>query len=72
VSVHDNGDGIPAERQAHLFRSFEQCTEGGMETASTSTGLIVAKRLADLMGAAVGVNSRPGAGSEFWLEVPVA
>jgi signal transduction histidine kinase len=72
VSVHDNGNGIPLQRQAELFRSPGQAHESAERREIGGTGLIIAKRLAELMGGTVGVKSTPGAGSEFWVEVRVA
>ncbi len=69
ISVHDNGNGIPVERQPKLLGSPEP-EEPGAEI--TGTGLTVAKRLAELMGGTLGFKSTPGAGSEFWVDVRLA
>lgn len=68
--VWDTGPGIPAERLDEIFdafRRFEESDNIGIRGAGL--GLAIAHRLAGLMGAKIGVRSRPGKGSVFWLEV---
>ena len=68
VIVRDTGIGIPLERQAHIFESFEQ---GGEETSlrygGTGLGLALSRRIAQQMGCTLSVESMPGAGSAFTL-----
>jgi signal transduction histidine kinase len=69
LEVEDTGPGIPPEIQSTLFDPF---VRGPHEQASgTGLGLATVKRLADSHGGAVGVSSRPGAGSRFWVELPL-
>lgn len=70
VSVTDTGPGISAEDQKRLFQSFVQLDSGlARRHEGTGLGLALVKRLAELHGGAVGVESRPGEGAKFsfWL-----
>ncbi len=71
-SVADTGVGIPKERQAAIFESFTL----GEETLTkrfggTGMGLSIARRLAELLGGSIWLDSRPGFGSTFYLAVPL-
>jgi PAS domain S-box-containing protein len=70
VSVTDTGVGLSPEQLEHLFRPFSRV---GQETsAGAGIGLVVTKRLIELMGGAIGVESTVGEGSVFWIELVVA
>ena len=69
--VEDNGIGIAAGDQDRIFRAFERVRDVG-HYAGAGIGLAMARHGAQRMGGSVGVESVPGHGSRFWLELPRA
>ncbi|MCW7538490.1 PAS domain S-box protein [Aquabacterium sp. A7-Y] len=72
LAVRDSGPGIAAQVQERLFEPFTQADESiSRRFGGTGLGLSICRQLAQLMGGGVGVDSRPGAGSCFWAELPL-
>ncbi len=70
ITVTDTGAGLPPEKVAQLFQPFNRLGQetGGVE--GTGIGLVVSKRLVELMTGVIGVESTAGTGSMFWVELP--
>lgn len=65
--VEDNGIGIPAEYQDKIFGIFERLNSSDRE--GSGIGLAIVRKAVERMGGASGVQSTPGTGSRFWLEL---
>ena len=72
VMVTDTGPGLEPERVEKLFVPFERLGAEQSEIEGTGIGLALSHGLAQAMGGKIGVNSTPGAGSTFWVELAVA
>jgi len=69
ISIKDTGAGLPPEKLAQLFQSFNRLGQEASGEEGTGIGLVVSKRLMELMDGAIGVASTVGAGSVFWIEL---
>ncbi len=69
ISVKDTGAGLSPEQLAQLFQPFNRLGQEAGGEEGTGIGLVVAKRLVELMGGTIGVDSTVGAGSVFWFEL---
>lgn len=71
ISVQDNGIGIPREAWGRVFQPFVRL-QSSSEFEGTGIGLAIVKRAVERMGGRVGVESEPGKGSRFWVELEEA
>lgn len=70
VWVEDNGIGIPPDQYERVFRVFERLH--GSRYTGTGIGLSIVRKGIERMGGHSGVESEPGKGSRFWIELPKA
>ncbi len=69
ISVADSGVGLPPEKLEQLFQPFNRLGQEASGIAGTGIGLVVTKRLAELMEGVLGVESTLGVGSVFWCQL---
>jgi PAS domain S-box-containing protein len=69
ICVKDSGEGLTSEQIANLFQPFNRLGKETGREEGTGIGLVVCKRLIELMGGVIGVESTVGKGSVFWIEL---
>jgi len=72
ISVQDTGEGLSPEKLAQLFQPFNRLGQEASAEEGTGIGLVVSKRLVELMGGEIGAVSTVGVGSVFWVELNLA
>ena len=69
ISVKDTGAGLAPEQLAQLFQPFNRLGKEASAEEGTGIGLVMTKRLVELMGGTIGADSTVGLGSVFWIEL---
>ena len=72
IKVRDTGFGVPLKDQQKIFLPFERLDADRAGIEGTGLGLALSKRLVELMGGTIGVESTPDEGSLFWVDLPIA
>lgn len=67
IAITDTGPGIAPEQQKQLFQAFAQGNSQYHKHLGTGLGLVISKRLTQLMGGDIGIISKPGQGATFWF-----
>ncbi len=72
ISVQDTGEGLAPDKLDQLFQPFNRLGQEAGAQEGTGIGLVVSKRLVELMGGTIGAESTVGVGSLFWFELDAA
>jgi len=72
ISVRDTGAGLPPDMLIQLFQSFNRLGRESTAEEGTGIGLVMSKRLVEMMGGSIGVESTVGSGSVFWFDLNAA
>ncbi len=71
ICVEDTGEGLAPDKIDQLFQPFNRLGQEASTEQGTGIGLVMTKRLVELMGGVIGVESAVGKGSVFWIEMNV-
>lgn len=71
IMVKDDGQGIPQDKQAELFQPFNRLGRDFSEIEGTGIGLMLTKKLVELMNGSLHLSSKEGKGSAFWFDLPL-
>ncbi|MGA7339410.1 MAG: response regulator, partial [Terracidiphilus sp.] len=72
IEVRDSGPGIPSEERERIFEAFHRMRQSDKASEGTGLGLAITRRLVELHGGRLDVESEPGAGSCFYFTLPSA
>ena len=72
IGVQDTGEGLSPDKLSQLFQPFNRLGQEASAEEGTGIGLVVSKRLVELMGGEIGAESAVGVGSVFWIELSSA
>jgi PAS domain S-box-containing protein len=70
ITVEDTGRGVPAQALPTLFDRYTRAASPGSEVAGSGLGLMIVREIVEAHGGNVGVESRVGSGSRFWVRLP--
>jgi signal transduction histidine kinase len=70
LEVRDRGPGLPADAQATVFDRFVRARPAGDGTRGLGLGLYLCRMIVERHGGRIGVDSAPGSGAVFWIELP--
>ena len=70
ISITDTGPGLSEEKQSQLFTEFNRLGAESSEVEGTGIGLVITKKIMEIMDGSIGVESQSGEGSTFWIELP--
>ncbi len=70
LRIIDTGRGMTPEQQSQLFKPFNRLDAENTEVEGTGIGLTITKKLVELMGSSIGLNSDIGKGTCFWINLP--
>lgn len=69
ISIEDTGEGLAPEKISQLFQPFNRLGQENQDQEGTGIGLVMTKRLIELMGGTIGLESTLGTGSIFWVDM---
>jgi CheY-like chemotaxis protein len=72
LSVRDSGPGLSPDQRERLFNAFDRLGADAGPIEGAGIGLVLSKRMVELMHGRIGVDSQPGVGSTFWVCLPAA
>lgn len=72
ISVQDTGRGIPVHRQHEVFQPFNRLSAENSNIEGSGVGLVITKQLVEMMKGKLDFVSAEGAGSTFWIDLPIA
>ncbi len=72
IAIQDGGEGLTQAQLAQLFQPFNRLGREALSEEGTGIGLVMTRRLVEMMGGTIGVSSTVGVGSMFWIELNTA